>query len=635
MPGINKIKNQQQFIDFINNERIKRYNLLLKTPGMANGIVGGLPKSFDKCHCFDICSVNSEILRPYGPIMNKNTIERLIQFVANSDLIIAQRVSNSVLPAIEAFFDLVLITSHRTQNQLEELVSDARQWIENYFREHREAFNKFLRDIFKKILNRFQLIKDDLIRRASQQKTLSNIKLFLQLVIKQEIMKTVVYDAIGSMSKNILDLILSNQNLMNNVTSNEILISALRSDTNDYYQIINDESKNAGILRYFMMQTITVPVLMVTDHLFNPENDDSGEYLLSNLDSQIENNSSINIDTLQETQQYLNDLENQIINSETMFDTTVLTWCTRLKTNIQKQISQQHQAALSVLPIRHQVHQILEKYAQQFIRIECQLQATQHLAKFNGEKPLICVNTEPDPPLLPTVYTINDIIWGSIKNNLFVKRLTTPLPNRPYISYIEAHYHRKITNLNIPNIIKLTYLYENRLSNGSYELWMIFESRSPGIKYTLQNYLDENYQQKIFVSLKKIFQIILPIIDCLVGLHENKLIHRNVKPTNILIDDQEQIYLADLGDWSLSDDEQLDHIELRHQISSNLNSSYDDIKAFGQLCFILCTTVDRKQRSLNVFKDFQQLIESSIRGSLKTIEIRHQLKYLYEKLNHL
>ena len=184
MTGADKIKTKKEFIELFNNERIKRYGLLLKTPGMVNSITGGLPKSFEKCNCFDMCSVNSQAIPPWGPMLNENAIHRLIQFVANSDLIMAQRVSNLVLPVIEAFFDLTLITSHRTQEQLKELRRDAHQWVDNYFKEHREVFKKFLREIFKKISEDLLSIKIDLSRRAIQQKNLSNIRTFIQLAIK-------------------------------------------------------------------------------------------------------------------------------------------------------------------------------------------------------------------------------------------------------------------------------------------------------------------------------------------------------------------------------------------------------------------------------------------------------------------
>jgi len=635
MSGINKSTTEKQFYEFLKDERIKRYNLLLKTPGMVNAMTGGLPKSFDKCHCFDLCSVNSEHHK-FGQIMNKIAIQRLIQFVANSDLIMAQRVSNLVLPAIEVFFDLTFITSHRTNDRLEQLHSHAQQWVEIYFQEHREAFYKFLRDVFHKLFEEFSLIKDNLARRAAQQKDISFIKNFIQLAIKQEVMKSVVYDALGSILKTTLEFMFSNQNLTINATSNEILLAALRIDTSDRIEIVNEESKNAGILRSFIMQTITAPALMVTDYLFTEENDEIGHHLLLDVNSpQPENDLPVfkPFDPLHEAHQYLIKIQNQMINAEMIFTNIVATWCTRQKTKLEKQINQQYQLAMTVLPVRHQAHEILKQYAHQFVRIECQLQAAKDFAKFNGKKPFIRPADESNSSSPTTVYRIDEIEWDSITKNLFVKRLTHPIPNRPYVSYIEAHYHRKITQINIPNIIRLTYLYENQLSDDSYELWMIFETQIPGIKRTLNHFLDEHYQQKINISLKKVFQILIPIINALAGLHENELIHRNIQPSNILLDEDDQTYLADLGDWDLSNNKSLIDIELRHNISITSDDTNDDIKAFGKLAFKLLTIIDHEQISSSIFQELKQLIETCITATIKTAEIRHILKYLYEKLN--
>ena len=124
-----------------------------------------------------------------------------------------------------------------------------------------------------------------------------------------------------------------------------------------------------------------------------------------------------------------------------------------------------------------------------------------------------------------------------------------------------------MTTLNIPNTIKLTYLYENQLANGSYELWMIFEAPVLSIKRTLQDLLDEHQQEKTSISLKTICVILLPIIEALTGLHENELLHQNVKSTNIILDHDDRSVLADLGDWCLSINDKSNEAESRHYLS--------------------------------------------------------------------
>lgn len=643
MANIEDIEDEEDFLELLNNERIRRYNLLLKTPGMVNAMIGGLPKTLDKCNCFDICSVNSEWMPPFGPMMNTFTLERLIQFVANSDLILSQRVSNLVLPSIEVFFNLLLITSHRTKDQLEKLRLDCQDWIETYFKEHRHAFQKFLHNVFIKILNQLRNVKRDLIRRASQQHDLTSITLFLQFAIEQEVMKGIVYDALGTVSKTALDLIESNQNLMINAIANEILISTIRNDTNDPTENNNnnnEEIKNGEVLKYFMMQTITAPALMVTDQLFNDDMNNIRNNLLPSIDDQHSNNNnnSYQLRTFDSTQianQYLNEIENQINTSEKMFDTTVSTWCTQKKNKLLKQINQQCDLAISLLKVTHQAHEVLQKFIKPFVHIECQLQAAQNLAKFNGKEPIILTNNQTYlSSSTTTIYRIDEIEWGSIKKNLFVKRLTCPIVDQPDISYLEAHYHRKMNHINIPNIVKLSYLYENRLSENSYEVWMIFENESLNINRNLHNFVKEYSLKEKLISFKKICQILFPIINALASLHENELVHRNVKSTNILLDENDQSFLADLGDWYLSNNDQLNNIQYHHhQLSDKSHEINDDIIGFGKLGFTLLTILDREQMNCQLFVEFKQLMGSCLEPKDKTAKIRHHFEHFIEKLN--
>ena len=391
--GINRVKTKEEFIHLLQEERVKRYKILLKTPAMANATTGGLPKLFENCHCFDMCSVISQEVRPFGPMMNNTAVRRLIQFVANSDLIMAQRVSNLVLPAIEAFFDLNLVTSHRTKGQIKQLHDDAVNWLDSYFDKHRIVFDRFLRDIFKKINDQLSSNEELFTSRAAQQKDSINIKIFIQLSIQQEIMKGVVYDALGSLSRIVSDLMLANESLTINATSNEILVAALRVDTDDRMGRMDEENKelaNTSIFKCFMKQTFTTPALMITDLLFDEDNHVASHNLLPSAKFRHSIVPECDLSTgtpLQDAQKYFKEIREHIINSEKMFHTTISKWCSRQNDKLKQHIAQQHKAAVVVLPVRDRVHDLLQQYVHQFIRIEFQLQAARDLAKFNGEKP--------------------------------------------------------------------------------------------------------------------------------------------------------------------------------------------------------------------------------------------------------
>ena len=628
MNGMKKTKTKQQFLDLLARERTHRYNLLLKTPGMSNAIPGGLPKSFDQCHCFDICSSHSEESHRFGPVMNKIAIERLVQFVANSDLIMAQRVSNLVVPAIEAFFDLILITSHRTKEQLKQLKKDAHHWIENYFHESNRALNRLLEDIFQNIFKRFSEAKDDLARRACQQTNLTDVKSFIQLAIQHEIMKSVVYDAQGSMSKNYLDSLINNQNLIFNATSNEILITSLKTSIGDCIDNLDEQSINRGILRSFIIQTFTRPLLTVTDLLFDEQNDRTIQPTTYSRGNSFDANQlpEKNFDFLPEAKKYLADLEQQIISLKDLFIPTIAKWSNKQKDKIISLIDQQHKIATDILPIRQQVHDILQHHILPFLRIECELKGAQDLAKFNGMTPTI---RSTDSPSTNTIYVVEPIEWASKTDHLFVKHLADSFLKNIHFSYFEAHYHRKITNLNIPNTVKLTYLYVD----NQFSVWMIFEMPVNDLNQNLHEFIRKHTLKNLSLSLKEAIQLLLPILNALTALHENELVHGNLTAKNILLDDQNQTYLADLGDWSPSKEQLSDNVQSYHQVSTERENIKKDIADFGLIGLLVLEIVtDEHDTVSNFYKEYQDIMESCRRCSLKTEDIRHAFEKLLEKL---
>jgi hypothetical protein len=169
---------------------------------------------------------------------------------------------------------------------------------------------------------------------------------------------------------------------------------------------------------------------------------------------------------------------------------------------------------------------------------------------------------------------------------------------------------------------------------------MIFETPSSSIKNNLHHFIEDHKQQKTFISLKKALEIVIPIINALAALHENELVHLNVTPSNILFNEENKSILADLGDWCLTT-AQLNNnyeniIENRHNISSTLDGTNDDIQAFGQLGLILCAIINPEQSSATIFHEFKlfmgNYIKSKSKEPIKATDIRQALKYLYEKI---
>jgi serine/threonine protein kinase len=234
---------------------------------------------------------------------------------------------------------------------------------------------------------------------------------------------------------------------------------------------------------------------------------------------------------------------------------------------------------------RKEAHQLTEKYSDQFAILECQLIAAKNLANFNGIKPTIF-----DKRLLGAggFFNVHPAKWGD-KENLAVKiQHSTTFEDHPNASYMEAHYHRAITNAHQDNVVPLSYLYyENKII-------YIF---MPKYKQSLQKYLQENIMK---IKFDQIFSFALIIATVLNDIHQNDLVHRDIKSSNILLDDVERCYLSDFGtakEGSLNNSivgsfplahEVLEGAVMQHH---NLSSVYDgkavDIFGYGILLFEL------------------------------------------------
>jgi len=92
----------------------------------------------------------------------------------------------------------------------------------------------------------------------------------------------------------------------------------------------------------------------------------------------------------------------------------------------------------------------------------------------------------------------------------------------------------------MPHFVPLLYLYGSLGNTNQVNLYM-FLARCP---QSLDKYLQDNISK---VKDDQIIPIALDIADVLILLHANEIVYRNIKAKNILMDENQQRYLADIG----------------------------------------------------------------------------------------
>ena len=96
-----------------------------------------------------------------------------------------------------------------------------------------------------------------------------------------------------------------------------------------------------------------------------------------------------------------------------------------------------------------------------------------------------------------------------------------------------------LSNIKNLNIVK----YYNSFIENNY-LYIIMEYCKNG---DLRNFIEIHKEEKKFINQNVLYKIILDIISGLKYIHDKKIVHRNLKPENILIDKYYTIKIGDFG----------------------------------------------------------------------------------------
>ena len=624
MPKFKQGMDINEFLSALADERAQRYSLLLRSPLLYNNKLEGLPALVEECHCFDLCSVNSQKLKPYGPAMNETTVQHIIQFVSNNDLSVATHVCKLVLPIIDAFFNLLRITSYRTPEQLLQLHFDAMSWENTYFQAYTIYTEDCLEKLFSNIYERFNAEEEFIVQPfLNIRQAPDDLGLTVQAAVRLQVIKPAIRDTLKKFMAYVFQHIASNCDLTRDAVFNEMLIGALgRQEISDFAAILlgdHANNKPIGVSVLYMVNTLSAPIIQCAQNLQNLNFSNEGARIPFPADIQEffkGKTQGRHSWVPSAVRKYLLDMQAAIEKQRDTMRQAVILWGDQQKAALRSLIDVHYNTACPLLNSHQATLKHLEQYVWRLIVIECELCAAQDMAKFNGSIPEIRSDDSKS-----TMFSIFTADWGN-KKNLVVKKLNRSVSDQPNAVYYEAHYHRKVASLCHPNIINLRYLYEHHLDNQISELWIIFPPMMPSLEHLLS-------QLATPLSIKTALKWMIDIADALTALHENEIVHRNVVLNNIVFDEHGRAMLIDLGNWYGSFD-----LCVRHDPSSTIDGTNDDIRSLGKIGQTLSVFIEQDEKVSTIIEEFNELILKCCQASHAkpmTAEFtRQKLKFLLD-----
>ncbi|CAF3422902.1 unnamed protein product [Rotaria socialis] len=550
----------------IDKERSHRYELLMKIDEMKGDVhernLGEMEPSFDQCNSFDMFTTASP-LDPMEITIKSHAINRIIHFAAEHDLRLTKYVINIVHEAIDAFFDFVLVTNRRSTDEWNKLRDDALQWGKTFFEQYRSAIHAIAKEANLRLPKRFQekrldiekkaiddcetrgihwddrlslpRLQDELAKIRHLIQSVKNIsrdyrndeQTFIDILMEREVTKPVLLEIISQESNNIKQQMSKDHTCHR--SKNELLYAAYREVLIEIGNFGNINQLSVEHIIYKAIAAIFLsPVLLSFFMVYGVP---FGLLYLARKGCTDKRLQDAVDRRKQSIRHYLVDLEAAMSKMGDQVKINMLEWIDQEHKKYEKKVNGYHRVVCRTIQDRQKAYELARLFVSKFIRIECHLEANLNLAAHHGSRPIV-IHDE----VLGTggFFTVHPSSWDN-EHGLVAKKLREHINDQNF-TYLEAHFHRTVTKLGIPHLIQLKYLYVDEKAS----MYLLL----PCYPTNLHSFLLKNIRT---MTTDKAIKISRDIAGVIAHMHAFDLVHRDIKVENILMDEHEEVYLADFG----------------------------------------------------------------------------------------
>ncbi|CAF3545594.1 unnamed protein product [Rotaria socialis] len=447
----------------------------------------------------------------------------------------------------------------------DKLKNEALQWGEELFQQSHANIDNVLSEAKKRLPSKFRECRKDIERRA-----IDNVKMpwynksaaamlatapfraayataklsipddepeadiqFVNLLVENHVLKPILNEVVKENSKKIetsidqqSSLTYGIKNELRNAAYREIIMHTGNIGTFAYH--VTFENVLAKALRMLMaalwlpmaaISTIVfAPLILITRYINHRKKQCRCQSYVQNQRKYVE--------------RYLSRVEESLSNMDGRMKKDLNEWLDKEKITYRNRVNSYHRIVIKTIRHRKQAYALARKFASKFASMECRLVANLDLSEHQGAPPVIEEKTIGTGGF----FFVHPASWGT-QERLVVKSLRDPAAHPEHV-YMEAHFHRAVTRLGINHIAPLRYLFEE--ASEPSKLFILLPFYPTNLHTYLINHMHE-------ISLDKAVQISLDIGGAVLEMHAHELVHRDIKVSNILLDDKNQVFLADFG----------------------------------------------------------------------------------------